>query len=158
MRFAIVDSPAKASLTENALSNLFSILAQKSITRPDFFALVRNPVVQNVRGIKNEEIDAWQEWVAETNTYRMRDTKDDWDKVVKRLLLAQMTADDVSFGGKDYRPYADMACSDKASLCRFVECIESLERWIEFGRDKIDSSQLSELSARLDEWRVRRIH
>ena len=152
VRFAIVDSPAKASLTENALSNLFSILAQKSITRPDFFALVRNPVVQNVRGIKNEEIDAWQEWVAETNTYRMRDTKDDWDKVVKRLLLAQMTADDVSFGGKDYRPYADMACSDKASLCRFVECIESLERWIEFGRDKIDSSQLSELSARLDEW------
>ena len=152
VRFAIVDSPAKASLTENALSNLFSILAQKSITRPDFFALIRNPVVQNVRGIKNEEIDAWQEWVAETNTYRMRDTKDDWDKVVKRLLLAQMTADDVSFGGKDYRPYADMACSDKASLCRFVECIESLERWIEFGRDKIDSSQLSELSARLDEW------
>jgi len=152
VRFAIVDSPAKASLTENALSNLFSILAQKSITRPDFFALVRNPVVQNVRGIKNEEIDAWQEWVAETNTYRMRDMKDDWDKVVKRLLLAQMTADDVSFGGKDYRPYADMACSDKASLCRFVECIESLERWIEFGRDKIDSSQLSELSARLDEW------
>ena len=162
VRFAIVDSPAKASLTENALSNLFSILAQKSITRPDFFALVRNPVVQTVRGIKNEEIDAWQEWVAETNTYRTRDTKDDWNKVVKRLLLAQMTTDDVSFGGDEYRPYADMACSDKASLCRFVECIESLERWIEFGCDKavaegdflkkIDCSQLSDLSALLDEW------
>jgi exodeoxyribonuclease V gamma subunit len=162
VRFAIVDSPAKASLTENALSNLFSILAQKSITRPDFFALVRNPVVQNVRGIKNEEIDAWQEWVAETNTYRTCDTKDDWNKVVKRLLLAQMTTDDVSFGGDECRPYADMACSDKASLCRFVECIESLERWIEFGCDKavakgdflkkIDCSQLSDLSALLDEW------
>ncbi|WP_405334868.1 exodeoxyribonuclease V subunit gamma [Fibrobacter sp.] len=171
VRFAIVDSPAKASLTENALSNLFSILAQKSITRPDFFALVRNPVVQTARGIRNEEIDAWQEWVAETNTYRTRDTKadgdkvikkDDWDKVVKRLLLAQMTTDDVSFGGNEYRPYADMACSDKASLCRFVECIESLERWIEFGCDKskkdgdflkkIDREQLSELSALLDEW------
>ena len=162
VRFAIVDSPAKASLTENALSNLFSILAQKSITRPDFFALVRNPVVQTVRGIKNEEIDAWQEWVAETNTYRTHDTKDDWNKVVKRLLLAQMTTDDVSFGGDEYRPYADMACSDKASLCRFVECIESLEHWIEFGCDKavaegdflkkIDCSQLSDLSALLDEW------
>ena len=171
VRFAIVDSPAKASLTENALSNLFSILAQKSITRPDFFALVRNPVVQTARGIRNEEIDAWQEWVAETNTYRTRDTKadgdkviekDDWDKVVKRLLLAQMTTDDVSFGVDEYRPYADMACSDKASLCRFVECIESLERWIEFGCDKskkdgdflkkIDREQLSELSALLDEW------
>ena len=171
VRFAIVDSPAKASLTENALSNLFSILAQKSITRPDFFALVRNPVVQTARGIRNEEIDAWQEWVAETNTYRTRDTKadgdkavkkDDWDKVVKRLLLAQMTTDDVSFGDDEYRPYADMACSDKASLCRFVECIESLERWIEFGCDKskkdgdflkkIDREQLSELSALLDEW------
>ncbi len=162
VRFAIVDSPAKASLTENALSNLFSILAQKSITRPDFFALVRNPVVQTARGIRNEEIDAWQEWVAETNTYRTRDTKDDWNKVVKRLLLAQMTTDDVSFGGDECRPYADMACSDKASLCRFVECIESLERWIEFGCDKavakgdflkkIDCSQLSDLSALLDEW------
>ena len=171
VRFAIVDSPAKASLTENALSNLFSILAQKSIMRPDFFALVRNPVVQTARGIRNEEIDAWQEWVAETNTYRTRDTKadgdkvikkDDWDKVVKRLLLAQMTTDDVSFGVDEYRPYADMACSDKASLCRFVECIESLERWIEFGCDKskkdgdflkkIDREQLSELSALLDEW------
>ena len=171
VRFAIVDSPAKASLTENALSNLFSILAQKSITRPDFFALVRNPVVQTARGIRIEEIDAWQEWVAETNTYRTRDTKadgdkvikkDDWDKVVKRLLLAQMTTDDVSFGVDEYRPYADMACSDKASLCRFVECIESLERWIEFGCDKskkdgdflkkIDREQLSELSALLDEW------
>jgi len=171
VRFAIVDSPAKASLTENALNNLFSILAQKSITRPDFFALVRNPVVQTARGIRNEEIDAWQEWVAETNTYRTRDTKadgdkvikkDDWDKVVKRLLLAQMTTDDVSFGVDEYRPYADMACSDKASLCRFVECIESLERWIEFGCDKskkdgdflkkIDREQLSELSALLDEW------
>ena len=174
VRFAIVDSPAKASLTENALSNLFSILAQKSITRPDFFALVRNPVVQTARGIRNEEIDAWQEWVAETNTYRTRDTKvdgnkvvkkDDWDKVVKRLLLAQMTTGDVSFGDDEYRPYADMACSDKASLCRFVECIESLERWIEFGCNesgkseaesdflkKIDREQLSELSALLDEW------
>lgn len=171
VRFAIVDSPAKASLTENALNNLFSILAQKSVTRPDFFALVRNPVVQTARGIRNEEIDAWQEWVAETNTYRTRDTKadgdkvikkDDWDKVVKRLLLAQMTTDDVSFGVDEYRPYADMACSDKASLCRFVECIESLERWIEFGCDKskkdgdflkkIDREQLSELSALLDEW------
>ena len=171
VRFSIVDSPAKASLTENALSNLFSILAQKSITRPDFFALVRNPVVQNVRGIRNEEIDAWQEWVSETNTYRTRDTKDDkdevvkkddWDKVVKRLLLAQMTTGDISIGKTEYRPYADMACSDKASLCRFVECIESLENWIEFGCDesvkegnflkKIDCKQLGELSALLDEW------
>ena len=162
VRFAIVDSPARASLTENVLSNLFSILAQKSITRPDFFALVRNPVVQNVRGIRNEEIDAWQEWVVETNTYRTHDTKDDWDKVVKRLLLAQMTADDISFDGNEYRPYADMACSDKVSLCRFVECVESLERWLEFGCDKsvtkgdflkkIDCTQLSELSAHLDEW------
>ena len=46
--FAIVDSPAKNSLTENALSNLFAVLDQGSITRPDFFALVRN--LQKFRG------------------------------------------------------------------------------------------------------------
>ena len=157
VRFSIVDSPAKASLTESALESLFSILQQKSITRPDFFSLVRNPVVQAARGIKNEEIDAWQEWVAETNTYRVRDQKDDWLKSVNRLLLAQMTASDVMLDGDEIRPYSNMESSNKASLCRFVECIESLQKWMDLGIDKNSGelqklSDLSLLQERLNEW------
>ncbi len=157
VRFSIVDSPAKGSLTESALESLFSILQQKSITRPDFFSLVRNPVVQASRGIKNEEIDAWQEWITETNTYRVRDDQDDWLKSVNRLLLAQMTTGDVDLDGHEIRPYADMACSNKASLCRFVECIESLQKWLELGVDRENGclknlSDLSLLQDRLNEW------
>ena len=43
-----------------------------------------------------------------------------------------------------------MACSNKASLCRFVECIEDLENWIEFGRQ--DCSDLGQLSKYLEKW------
>ena len=157
VRFSIVDSPAKASLTESALESLFTILQQKSITRPTFFSLVRNPVVQAARGIKNEEIDAWQEWVAETNTYRVRDQKDDWLKSVNRLLLAQMTTSDVMLGEDETRPYSNMESSNKASLCRFVECIESLQKWIELGIDKESGElralqDLSLLQERLNDW------
>jgi len=149
--FAIVDSPAKSSLTENALKDLFSILDQQTITRPVFFSLIRNPVVQSARGIQNEDVDAWQDWVAETNTYRTRNGKDDWLKVINRLLLAQMTANDTPFNEETIRPYSNMACSDKASLCRFIECVKAIEKWIDFGKGK-SISDLEELSNQLNNW------
>lgn len=150
--FAIVDSPARNSLTENALASLFAILNQRTVTRPDFFALVRNPVVQSARGIKNDEVDAWQQWVSDTNTYRCRDKNGgDWSKTVRRLLLSQMTAEDFAYGeAEKLRPYSDMACSNKASLCRFIECVEDLEKWIEFGKQ--DCTNLGLLSEYLDKW------
>ena len=149
--FAIVDSPAKNSLTENALSSLFSILDQKTITRPNFFNLIRNPVVQAARGIQDDEVDAWQEWITETNTFRVRDNEDDWLKMVNRLLLAQMTSNDAPFDNAILRPYSNMASSNKASLCRFVDCIKSIEEWIDFG--KSDSiSDLEKLSEQLNNW------
>ena len=150
--FAIVDSPAKNSHTENALKSLFAILNQGTVTRPDFFALIRNPVVQFTRGINNDEVDAWQQWVTNTNTYRRRDESDgDWNKTVRRLLLSQMTAEDFTYDESEkLRPYSDMACSNKASLCRFIECIKELEKWIGFGQS--NCSDLEQLSEYLDKW------
>ena len=150
MPFAIVDSPAKNSLTENALSSLFAVLDQGSITRPDFFALVRNPVVQAARNISNDDVEAWQNWVAETNTFRARNEHDDWDTVKNRLLMAQMTSGDVEFDGETLRPFSDIACSDKASLCKFIDCIEALENWIEYGKN--DCASLDELTEQIDNW------
>ena len=166
--FAIIDSPAKASLTEAALEHLFSILElleqkgnspeRKGVSRPDFFGLVRNPVVQASRGISNAEVDAWQEWVSETNTYRKRGsteggdwTKDDWEKLRRRLLLSQLTDDIVDPGQKcELKPYHDLASSDKSSLSRFAACVEDLAKWIAFCKEPI--SDLAKLSRLLDQW------
>lgn len=151
--FTIIDSPANNSLTENTLQNLFSILKQKSITRPDFFALVRNPIVQAVRQIKKEEVDTWQNWIVETNTFRNRPVengKNDWSYIIHRLLLAQMSLNDSKIEENIIRPFSDIATSDKDSLCKFIECVEDLEKWIEFG--KKDITQLELLSEHLDKW------
>ncbi len=132
--FAIVDSPARSSLTENVLDNLFTILEQGTITRPTFFELLRNPVVQLTRHITDEDVSNWESWIEATNIYRDREQKkEDWMSGVRRLLLAKMTKNPVEFSDGEFLPYADMATSDNSSLCKFVECIESLKKWMEFA-------------------------
>ena len=163
--YAIVDSPAKSSLTESALECLFSVMSEGSISRPAFFGLVRNSVVQQARHINDDEVEAWQNWVVETNTYRTRGeeetAKNDWLHAMRRLLLAQMTRNVVQFeeveeptettAGK-IKPFSDMASSDKASLCRFVECIDALQDWISFGKMNLTKDNLMSLKNRLNEW------
>ncbi len=163
--YAIVDSPAKSSLTESALECLFSVMNEGSISRPAFFSLVRNSVVQQARHISDDEVEAWQNWVVETNTYRTRGAdekaKNDWIHAVRRLLLAQMTKNIVQFeeakepaettAGK-IKPFSDMASGDKASLCRFVECIDALQDWISFGKKNLTEDNLMSLKNKLNEW------
>lgn len=132
--FAIVDSPARSSLTENVLENLFAILEQGTITRPTFFELLRNPVVQLTRHITDDDVSNWESWIEATNVYRDREQKkEDWLSGVRRLLLAKMTKNPVEFSNDEFLPYADMATSDSNSLCKFVECIDSLKKWMEFA-------------------------
>lgn len=151
--FSIVDSPAHSSLTETALNDLFAILDGKTIGRPQFFSLMRNPVIQYTRGIQEDEVNDWETWIEETNVYRDRNSKkQDWIDGVRRLLLAKMTKNLVKFSGEDtLKPYSDMATSNNASLCRFVETINDLKSWIEFGsQEKI--SDLNKLSDHLNAW------
>ena len=132
--FAIVDSPAKSSQTENVLDNLFTILEQGTITRPTFFALLRNPVVQQTRHISEDNVSNWESWIEGTNVYRDREhKKEDWLGGVRRLLLAKMTKNPVMTSSDVLMPYADMATSDNRSLCKFVDCIDSLKKWMEFA-------------------------
>lgn len=152
--FSIVDSPAHSSLTETALQDLFSILEGNSIGRPQFFSLMRNPVVQQTRGIKEEEVNDWETWIEETNVYRDRSSKkQDWLDGVRRLLLAKMTKNLVKFSGEEdsLKPYSDMATSNNASLCHFVEAINDLRDWIAFGsQGKI--ADLNKLNDHLNGW------
>lgn len=157
VRFAIVDSPAKASLTENALNSLFDVLDKGSISRPEFFSLVRNPVVQQVRGISDDDVADWENWIVEMNTYRNRKLvgKNDWLHAVNRLLLSQMTRKNVEWsdcedGLDETKPFYDIASSDKASLCRFVACVKDLEEWIENYNKPV--SNLDALTAALGKW------
>ena len=157
VRFAIVDSPAKASLTENALNSLFDVLDKGSISRPEFFSLVRNPVVQQVRGISDDDVADWENWIVEMNTYRNRKLvgKNDWLHAVNRLLLSQMTRKNVEWsdcedGLDETKPFYDIASSDKASLCRFVACVKDLEEWIENYNKPV--SDLDALTAALGKW------
>lgn len=151
VRFAIVDSPAKASLTENALQSLFDVLNRGSISRPEFFSLVRNPVVQQVRGISDDDVANWENWIVETNTYRDRKAshKKDWLHSVNRLLLSHMTRKNVKWSDcedlDETKPFYDIASGDKASLCRFVQCVEDLEEWIEnYNKPVTDLDSLTE--------------
>jgi exodeoxyribonuclease V gamma subunit len=155
--FAIVDSPAKSSQTENVLDNLFTILEQGTITRPTFFALLRNPVVQQARHISEDDVGKWESWIEGTNVYRDREhKKEDWLSAVRRLLLAKMTKNPVDISGDTLMPYSDMATSDNRSLCKFIECIESLKKWMDFAncgntsRNRV--ADLDKLSDFLNEW------
>lgn len=151
--FSIVDSPAHSSLTETALNDLFAILNGKTIGRPQFFSLMRNPVVQHTRGIQEDEVNDWETWIEETNVYRDRSSKkQDWVDGVRRLLLAKMTKNLVKVSDEGtLKPYSDMATSNNASLCRFVDAINDLKDWITFGsREK--TSDLNKLSDHLNAW------
>lgn len=152
--FSIVDSPAHSSLTENALKDLFAILNGQTIGRPQFFSLMRNPIVQQTRGIKEDEVNDWETWIEETNVYRDRSSKkQDWYDGVRRLLLSKMTKNLVKFGEESgtLKPYSDMATSNNASLCRFVEVINDLKEWINFGSQKT-LNNLDLLNDHLNAW------
>lgn len=141
--FCIVDSASKNSFTAAALKTLFNIILTGSLNRVDFFSLVRNPVVAQVRSILPEEVLFWQNWISSMNVFRDRQNvetekwNDEWIKAVKRILLSNFSATEIcSSDGEVFLPFNDLNSSDKDSVYKFVDCIESLENWISFSKSK----------------------
>ena len=132
MKFVIVDSAAKASLVGEALQELFAIKKKGALSRTEFFALVRNPVVQEARGIASDDISDWEAWISGMNIYRDHtaesNAQKDWLKGVKRLLLARLTNSCVA---NEYLPYADMESANNTKLNRFIDAVYSLETWLD---------------------------
>lgn len=140
--FTIIDVASKESLVFRALKSLFSIAQQGTLSRSDFFDLIRNPVVQNARQISNEDVDAWRAWIVNMNVYRDRKVyqkqkndrhwehtdswTEDWKNGVDRLILAQLSSDKLDRNGTVLLPYSDFESRNADSLNRFVNCIESL--------------------------------
>ena len=112
--------------------------------------------MQQTRHISEDDVNNWESWIEETNVYRDREhKKEDWLGGVRRLLLAKMTKNPVAFSHGDssetLMPYADMATSDSRSLCKFVECIEALKKWMDFGKAG-QVADLNKLSDFISEW------
>lgn len=151
--FVLVDSAEKKFFVGSALESLFAIKKNGAIDRPNFFALMRNPVVQNVRRIDPDEIAAWEGWVSGMNVYRDHpaesNRKEDWAVGVKRLLLARLTDAVVD---DELLPYSDMESANDSTLNRFAETVESLERWIRMSPISEGTNAFSEIREFLCEW------
>ncbi|MBR4985081.1 MAG: exodeoxyribonuclease V subunit gamma [Proteobacteria bacterium] len=142
--FTIIDSAARESLTAHALDALFRIVSNRALSRLEFFELVRNPLVQNVRGLSSDEISAWEGWLTNMQVFRDRELLTnagpiqykDWQTGIKRLLLARLTDNRVQDCQDTLTPYADLESSDSDSLCRFIDAIESLEEVIKKSTER----------------------
>ena len=157
--FSIVDSPAKKSLTGEALSALFAMQEKRTLSRSIFFDLVRNPVIQQTRQISNEDVSAWESWVENMNVFRTRGNgKNDWTFGLKRLMASRFSDHKISAASDDtsegYSPYMDINSENDASLSRFADCVTELEEWIEYARNKetVELGELDLISTMLNKW------
>jgi len=149
--FSIVDSQASNSLVASALSTLFQLREKKALNRPDFFSLVRNPVVQLSRGIDSAEVSSWESWITEMNIFR--DRNQDWHRGVKRLLMGRFSSNIITVGDESIAPYEDFESHNDNSLYRFIDCVESLEKWIsDEWPEQITETKLDDVTDFLDSW------
>lgn len=148
--YTIVDSISKDSLIGSIIKKLFQVRKEHSVSRPDFFDLVRNPVVQATRGITPDMVAIWETWITDMNVYRDRPKQnfEPWQWAVKRMLLARLTTKTQTIEDKVYTPYANMNSTNDSLLIKFIGAIEDLEQWtnaFEKGLAESDSETLLEM-------------
>lgn len=128
--FSIADVTPEESLVCLALRTLLAMLESGTLSRPAFFALVRNPLVQAVRAIQPAWVESWSAWIDDMHTYRENNVRHDWITGVRRMLLARLSNQNIAVGqGADealYVPYHDIQSADNDSLECFVDCIDAL--------------------------------
>ena len=155
--YTIADSVTKDSFVSALISTLFQIRKQHSVSRADFFELVRNPVVQNTRDITPEIVSIWETWLTEMNVYRDRPGQKlgdkPWNLAVKRMLLARLTtrvqqADDDA----TYTPYANINSTNDDILLKFINVIEDLEKWTNCFENDLAEDQIETLLEMLNRW------
>lgn len=151
--YNIIDSAQKDSHINNALAILFNIKKSKNISRPDFFNLLKNPVIQAVWKIDDYAISCFENWVKNINIYRNKPEKEsDWTLGVKRLLLAKLTNDSFALNENIFFPYSNLDTSNNSLLLKFINAIESLENWIKDFDEELKESDLNSLQDFLNSW------
>ncbi len=153
--YTIADYSGERSLTAEALSILFGIWKKGYLSRADFFSLLHNHLVQSVRGISDEDVFNWSDWVSELNVYRDREGKKDWQKAKNRILLSRLTTDLVvpADGSEAFLPYESMTSADNETLYDFIQIIDDLESWTAFAeKNKLTSGNLDTIRTMLESW------
>ena len=152
--YTIVDSISKDSLVGAVIKKLFLIRKEHSVSRSDFFDMVRNPVVQATRGITPDMVAIWDTWITDMNIYRDRPKQkfEPWQWAVKRMLLARLTTKTKIIDDKVYTPYANMNSTDDSLLMKFISTVEDLERWTNAFEDGIAESDSETLLEMLNSW------
>ena len=143
--YAITDYPEKDSLVGKAIANLLDIHQQRSISRPAFFDLVKNPVVQSTLQITDSDVAAWEKWVVNMNVYRHA-SEDDWSRCISQMLFSQVTDAPFASAHERYLPYEDIESSDSNLTLKFINCIDELGRWIRFAAEGIEKTQTKSLA------------
>ncbi len=143
--YAITDYPEKDSLVGKAIANLLDIHQQRSISRPAFFDLVKNPVVQSTLQITDSDVAAWEKWVVNMNVYRHA-SEDDWSRCISQMLFSQVTDAPFASAHERYLPYEDIESSDSNLTLKFINCIDELGRWIHFAAEGIEKTQTKSLA------------
>ena len=154
--YTIVDSISKDSLVGSLIETLFRVQKEGSVSRPDFFGLVSNPVVQETRGISPDMVAVWEKWIVEMNVYRDRPDqefgKTPWLLAVKRMLLARLTSRTLELPDGVCTPYADMDSSNDTMLLKFVESVEDLEKWTSTFGKNLTQDNIDTLLDMLNRW------
>ncbi len=147
--FSFVDSSDNESLTYLALRRLLYLREKGYLARPDFFDLVRNPVVQAARGIEPDEISDWENWISSMGIYRDKSEEKNWLLGVKRLLLSKLSNKEIL----DISPFSDIGSSDNDSLSRFIECVDDLEKWICKDNNELKTmTEVDEVFSKIEKW------
>jgi exodeoxyribonuclease V gamma subunit len=133
--FAFGDAREKASFVAGAIGTFLQIVQNKEINRPNFFDLLRNPVVQKARGITEGTLAEWEKWILGMNVFRSRESAEisnphSWNHGIRRLLLYRLMRTPYSFEGIVFHPYGTLESNDDDSLNAFCKSIESLESFI----------------------------
>ena len=152
--YTIVDSISKDSLVSTIIKKLFQVQRDHSVSRLDFFDLVRNPVVQATRDITPDMVAIWETWITDMNIYRDRPKQDSepWQWAIKRMLLARLTTKTQIIDDKVYTPYANMNSANDSLLIKFIDAIEDLEQWTTAFKGGIKESDSETLLEMLNRW------
>ena len=153
--YTIADYSGERSLTAEALTILFGIWKKGYLSRADLFSLLHNHLVQSGRGISDEDVFNWSDWVSDLNVYRDREGKKDWQKAKNRILLSRLTTDLVvpADGSEAFLPYESMTSADNEALYNFIQIIDDLESWAVFAeKKKLTSDDLDTIRTMLESW------
>ncbi|MBN2384977.1 exodeoxyribonuclease V subunit gamma [bacterium] len=161
--YNLVDSNAALdSMYGRAVKTLLGLF-EGDFTRPEVFAVLRNPCFQARAGIRSDDVDLWLEWVERLHVYResvKESTGPDdtglvvpftWTQALERLRFGRImtTPEDQPRDGTflDYNglvPYADLKSSETDSLGMLCHLIDSL---------LLDLGQLQAARFSCQEWR-----